>query len=68
MNATVRLNIPRQVPLQCPHCHAHGWVTLVASRNPAAVTLDWRCTNCGHDWPAVQTIADEDRRSDPEIP
>jgi DNA-directed RNA polymerase subunit M/transcription elongation factor TFIIS len=57
MNATMKSG----VPLQCPRCHAHGWVThgwvtLSTTTMDAAETLDWRCTNCQHEWPAVQTI------------
>src|SRR6476620_4294915 len=66
MNAGVRLNVPVHVPLQCPHCYAHGWVTLVTGKGDAEWTLEWRCTNCHHGWPAIQSVPRLDDRPVPD--
>ena len=52
MNRTPISNVLQQ----CPFCDAHGLVTLVARTIPTGATFDWRCTNCFHQWSAVQSI------------
>jgi hypothetical protein len=46
-----------KLPLRCPDCKSHGGVTLdteIFSGGP----LQWRCTNCHHEWPAVDSADD----------
>jgi len=45
------------VPLQCPKCKAHGWVTRVAA-TLLPTTFGWRCTNCQYEWLPVQRTPD----------
>jgi DNA-directed RNA polymerase subunit M/transcription elongation factor TFIIS len=45
-----------RVPLQCPFCDAHDWVTLVTRATLEGPTFRWRCTSCNHEWSAIQPI------------
>jgi transposase-like protein len=42
------------LPLRCPDCRSHGWVTLVTEIFSGSA-LHWRCTNCHHEWAAVDS-------------
>jgi DNA-directed RNA polymerase subunit M/transcription elongation factor TFIIS len=59
-----------RAPLQCPFCDAHGWVTLVTRANLNGHTFRWRCTNCDHEWSAVQPVQLTTRHgeSNPPLP
>jgi hypothetical protein len=48
------------VPLQCPFCDAHGWVTLVTRSNLKDYTFRWRCTNCDHELVCYSTRQQRD--------
>jgi hypothetical protein len=48
-----------QLPLQCPDCGAHGWVTLVTDIF-SGTPIHWRCTNCSHEWGATHSSVDMD--------
>jgi len=43
-----------QLPLRCPDCGAHGWVTLVTEMF-SGTPIHWRCTNCSHEWGATHS-------------
>lgn len=45
-----------QVPLQCPYCKAHGWVTRITTTLRAR-PFALRCTNCDHEWPLFNPSA-----------
>ena len=45
------------LPLECPDCKANGWVTPI-SRTFPETTCDWRCTNCHHEWSAIDSTSD----------
>src|SRR5215813_9206319 len=46
-----------QLPLRCPDCGAHGWVTLVTDIF-SGTPFHWRCTNCHHEWGAAHSTED----------
>jgi hypothetical protein len=45
------------VPLQCPFCDAHGWVTLVTRSNLKDHTFRWRCTKGDHELVSIQPVS-----------
>jgi len=56
INAPMNRTPISNVLQQCPFCDAHGLVTLITRTTPTGATFDWRCTNCFHEWSAVQPI------------
>ena len=44
----------RNILLHCPFCIAERWVTRVTSGTVNSRTLEWRCTNCLHEWVDVE--------------
>jgi hypothetical protein len=58
-----------RAPLRCPFCDAHGWVTLITRANPNGHAFRWRCSNCNHEWSAVQPVQlTRDGESNPPLP
>jgi len=48
-----------QLPLRCPDCGAHGWVTFVTDLF-SETSNHLRCTNCSHEWGAAHASVDMD--------